>query len=147
MSTEKGNLKLKRRESNYPAVRPGDCLLDPANPGWYIRDYSQHGKALKADYKMLRDRKGQIIESAETYWNRVRKEIMTEAFKNISKGREFNTDTQEWETKEPNMTPDQVDAAIAEKMEAMAAEGRAKQIDLPETDTDEDEDTQERRPF
>lgn len=133
MLTGNDNPKQRRRESSYPAVRPGDCLLDIANPGWYIKDYSKHGKALRADYKLQRDKYGQVTEHPEQYWDRIRKQIMTE----------FNTETQEWEvSKEETVSADQADAAIAEAMEKLAA----KQADLPETDEDEGTDEQP-RPF
>lgn len=134
MQTGKGNPKPKRKESSYPAVRPGDCLLDISNPGWYHRDYRAHGLALRADYKMLRDKNGAITETAQEYWDRVRKQIMNEV------------NTENFQTvDEPMLTPDQADEAIAE-----AVAKKAKQADLPETDSSEedtDEDEQERRPF
>lgn len=121
----------KFKETDYPAVRPGDCLLDIGNPGWYIRDYRKRGLALKADRKMLRDKNGAITETAQEYWDRVRKEIMSEV----------NTEVQE-----ETFTPDQVDAAIAE-----AVKNSPKQADLPETDSSEEdtdeEEVAQRRPF
>lgn len=101
-------------------------MLDIANPGWYVRDYKEHGLALRADYKMLRNKDGAVIETAQDYWDRVRKEIMTEV----------NT-----EVNEELIPADQADAAIAE-----AFKKGLEQADLPEVDSDGDEDEQP-RPF
>lgn len=119
----------KFKETDYPAVRPGDCLLDIGNPGWYIRDYRKHGLAIKADRKMLRDKNGAITETAQEYWDRVRKEIMS-----------VNT-----EVNEELIPADQADAAIAE-----AFKKGLEQADLPVTDPSEegtDDEGDERRPF
>lgn len=102
-------------------------MLDIANPGWYVRDYKEHGLALRADYKMLRNKDGAVIETAQDYWDRVRKKIMTEV----------NT-----EVNEELIPADQADAAIAE-----AVKLATKQADLPETDSDEDDEDEQPRPF
>jgi len=64
------------KEEEYPATRPGDCYYDIGNPAFFIKDHRDHGKALKADYKMLRDSKGRINETSEEYWVRVYNEII-----------------------------------------------------------------------
>jgi len=45
------------------------CLLDTGNPAFYVKDYSQRGKSLSADYRI------EPVETAEEYWQRVRKQI------------------------------------------------------------------------
>lgn len=57
------------KETDYPAVRPGDCLFDPANPAFYIRDYRDRGKSLAASYSKLEH------EDAHAYWARVLADI------------------------------------------------------------------------
>lgn len=58
----------KLKEIDYPN-KPYGCELDSANPAFYIKDHTDHGKALKADYTL---EKG---ESTEDYWKRVGREI------------------------------------------------------------------------
>lgn len=52
------------------------CLLDSANPAFFIKGYRDHGRALAADYQIKRGKGGRISESAEEYWARVRREIL-----------------------------------------------------------------------
>jgi hypothetical protein len=65
----------KFKEVNFPATKPGDCFYDIGNPAFFIKDHRDHGKALRADYKMKRDSKGNFLETSTQYWNRVYNEI------------------------------------------------------------------------
>ena len=61
-------MALKETEYGNDFARYG-CLLDPANPAFFVKDYANRGRALAADYSM---REG---EDAASYWARVKHSI------------------------------------------------------------------------
>lgn len=72
--------KIEEQDISEDVVWKAGCIIngvpiDPGNSSFYIKGYREHGKSLRADYFLRRDKDGHVIEDAKTYWSRVIREI------------------------------------------------------------------------
>ena len=63
------------KETDYSVKAAAWKMLDYANPAWRPVDYSGFGKNMQCEFPMLRNERGEVVESGETYWARVRSEL------------------------------------------------------------------------